>query len=107
MRFIDLLVHCNLCPTQLPEPMETVSEETKPAAAAKTEESAAVAAAPLPLQPEVEIYLRLVTTIALVDNKLFDDVWHLIHHQVARAPPGSCSLTRHLSVPRLPLAPRT
>ncbi|ELR18187.1 proteasome (prosome, macropain) 26S subunit, non ATPase, 32, putative [Acanthamoeba castellanii str. Neff] len=57
--------------SKLPEPMETVSEETKPAAAAKTEEPAA--AAPLPLQPEVEIYLRLVTTIALVDNKLFDE----------------------------------
>merc|ERR1711879_598934 len=59
--------------SKLPEPMETVSEETKPAAAAKAEEPAAAPAAPLPLQPEVEIYLRLVTTIALVDNKLFDE----------------------------------
>jgi hypothetical protein len=84
--------------------METVSEETKPAAAAKTEEPAA-AAAPLPLQPEVEIYLRLVTTIALVDNKLFDEVWHLVHHMAHAL--LALAHSPYLSVPRLPLAPRT
>jgi hypothetical protein len=64
---------------QLPEPMETVTEETKPATPAAAPAAAAATkpeepVAPLPLQPEVEIYLRLVATIALLDNKLNDAV---------------------------------
>lgn len=59
--------------------METVTEgeHAKPEAApSKPEEEQSAAGAQLPpvLYPEVEIYLRLVTTVALLDNKLYQEV---------------------------------
>jgi len=55
---------------QLPEPMETELSRA-PAASATTNKEEILA---LSLQPEVEIFLRLITTISLIDNKLFEEV---------------------------------
>lgn len=51
--------------------METEAQSTTSATAAKPEETTP---APAAVQPEVEVFLRLVVTIALVDNKLYQDV---------------------------------
>jgi 26S proteasome regulatory subunit N3 len=55
--------------SRLPEPMETELSRA-PAASATTNKEEILA---LSLQPEVEIFLRLITTISLIDNKLFEE----------------------------------